>query len=149
MLNIFLTSSPTGPLDASRQVNGIDRWNGFLFRLHCSWIDNARCLMVSAAPDDFGLMDDMTGFFWHTWLDAGFSMACMDKLDNRFGSADASGARISREDLQAYDVLFLAGGHVPTQNSFFEKIGLREKLAGFEGLIIGISAGSMNSSDVV
>ena len=76
-------------------------------------------------------------------------MACMDKLDNRFGCADGLKAQISKEELQAYDVLFLAGGHVPTQNAFFHQLQLREKLAGFQGIIIGISAGSMNSSDVV
>ena len=29
MVHIFLTSSPTGPLDGSRRVDGIDKWNGF------------------------------------------------------------------------------------------------------------------------
>jgi len=59
-------------------------------------------------------------------------MACMDKLDHRFGSWDWSGAHISREELHSYDVLFLAGGHVPTQNAFFHNIEPREKLRGFE-----------------
>ncbi|MCF0121969.1 MAG: Type 1 glutamine amidotransferase-like domain-containing protein, partial [Lachnospiraceae bacterium] len=68
---------------------------------------------------------------------------------NRFGSLDHTGAHISREELHSYDVLFLAGGHVPTQNSFFHVIGLREKLKDFQGVIIGISAGSMNSADTV
>lgn len=149
MLHIFLTSSPTGPLDGSRQVAGIDKWNGFAYRLHSVWPDNARCLMIASDPADFGMMDEMTGFFWHTWLEEGFSMACMDKLDNRFGCADGLKAQISKEELQAYDVLFLAGGHVPTQNAFFHQLQLREKLSGFQGIIIGISAGSMNSSDVV
>ena len=45
--------------------------------------------------------------------------------------------------------LILAGGHVPTQNAFFQKIQLRELLSGFSGVILGISAGSMNAADVV
>lgn len=154
-LHIFLTSSPTGPLDGSRQVDGIDRWNGFADRLHEVWQSGSRCLMIAAAPDNYAMMDEMTGFFWHTWLKEGFGMQCMDKLDYRwhgrgeaFGEGSGGGS-ISREELHAYDVLFLAGGHVPTQRSFFQQLGLREKIAGFQGIIIGISAGSMNSADMV
>ena len=38
---------------------------------------------------------------------------------------------------------------MPTQNAFFQKIGLREKMQGFDGIVMGISAGTMNSADVV
>lgn len=169
MVHIFLTSSPTGPLDGSRYVDGIDKWNGFADRLHRVWPQNARCLMIAAAPDNYVMMDEMTGFFWHTWLKEGFSMQCMDKLDYRWqgeaieeaggtagsnasissnGGASSIGS-ISSEELHGYDVLFLAGGHVPIQRRFFQQIGLREKVAGFQGIIIGISAGSMNSADMV
>jgi len=149
MVHIILTSSPTGPLDNSREVYGIDKWNSLDKLLHNIWPESARCLMIASDPWNFAMMDEMTGYFWHTWLQEGFSMACMDKLDSRFGSIDGSGANISYEELQAYDVLFLAGGHVPTQNAFFQSIKLREKLHGFQGIIIGISAGSMNSADIV
>lgn len=147
MLHVFLTSSPTGPLDGSRPVQGIDKWNGFAERLHAVWPEQGRCLMIASDPGNFAMMDGMTGFFWQTWLGEGFSMACMDKLDNRYGAGVT--AQITQAELQSYDVLFLAGGHVPTQNAFFHSIQLREKLQGFTGIIIGISAGSMNSADVV
>ena len=48
-----------------------------------------------------------------------------------------------------YDVILLGGGHVPTQNKFFKEIRLREKIKDFDGIIIAISAGSMNSADIV
>lgn len=38
---------------------------------------------------------------------------------------------------------------MPTQNRFFRQIGLKEKLFGFEGVVMGISAGSMNCAEVV
>jgi peptidase E len=66
----------------------------------------------------------------------------MDLWDDR--TADFSEAC-----LLSYQVIFLGGGHVPTQNAFFTRIGLREKMQHFEGLVIGISAGSMNSADIV
>jgi dipeptidase E len=38
---------------------------------------------------------------------------------------------------------------VPTQNTFFQKIALRELMESFDGTVLGISAGTMNSADVV
>ena len=51
--------------------------------------------------------------------------------------------------VQEPNLLILFGGHVPTQNHFFKKICLRELLKNYEGVVIGISAGSMNSADTV
>jgi len=50
--------------------------------------------------------------------------------------------------LYDYDVVILAGGHAPTQNAFFHKIKLKELLKIFDGIVIGISAGTMNCADV-
>ena len=51
--------------------------------------------------------------------------------------------------LRVADLVILAGGHVPTQQRFFRKIGLREKIQGCSGVVVGISAGSMNAADTV
>ena len=65
----------------------------------------------------------------------------MDVCDSRnMGAAD---------HIADYHVVILGGGHVPTQNNFFRQIGLKEKLNGFSGIIIGISAGSMNCAETV
>lgn len=42
------------------------------------------------------------------------------------------------------DLIYLAGGHVPTQNKFFNDIKLKSLLKGAVAPIIGCSAGSMN-----
>ncbi len=47
------------------------------------------------------------------------------------------------------DFIFLCGGHVPTQNKFFNKINLKEKVQNCQAVILGSSAGSMNAADVV
>lgn len=47
------------------------------------------------------------------------------------------------------DLIFLCGGHVPTQNEFFKNINLKEKIKNTDVLIIGGSAGAMNMADVV
>lgn len=47
------------------------------------------------------------------------------------------------------DFIFFCGGHLPTQNKFFNDINLREKIKNTEALIIGASAGAMNMADIV
>lgn len=47
------------------------------------------------------------------------------------------------------DFIFLCGGHLPTQNEFFNKINLKEKIRNTNALIVGESAGSMNCANIV
>lgn len=138
----FLTSSPTGPLDGARWVDGIDEKNNFLEELKKYWKQPARCVIVSAFPDNIPANDEMRIFFEGTFQRRGLTSVVFDVWDARTEDT-------SMEKLHSYDVIFLGGGHVPTQNRFFHQIGLREKIEQFDGLVIGISAGSMNSADVV
>ncbi len=139
---VFLTSSPTGPLDGARKVDGFDKKNNFFENLKKYWPEHARCLMISAFPHDDGANDEMRGFFGGTVVREGLSCSAFDLWDHRT-------VNFSREALHSYDVVWLGGGHVPTEHMFFEQIALREKLQGFEGMVIGISAGTMNSAKLV
>ena len=51
--------------------------------------------------------------------------------------------------VKSSNFIILGGGHVPTQNRFFGEIRLKELLEDFDGVIFGISAGSMNSAEEV
>lgn len=53
------------------------------------------------------------------------------------------------ELIKKADLIFLCGGHVPTQNNFFNNINLKEKIKNTDALIIGGSAGAMNMADTV
>ncbi len=139
---VFLTSSPTGALDGSYIVDGLDNRNGFVDQLRKVWKENARCLMITAFPEDYPASDEMTEFFHQATLKMDLTCSAYDLWDNR--TTD-----FSEETLLSYDVIFLGGGHVPTQNAFFRRIDLRNKLRHFQGIIIGISAGSMNCADDV
>lgn len=138
----FLTSSPSGPLDRSRLVDGLDEKNSFVKNLKKYWKENARCLMIAAAPSLHEQNDEMTAFFRAAIEKAGLTVAAFDLWDDR-------NPEVSKETLHSYDVVILGGGHVPTQNQFFCQIGLREKLQKFDGIVIGISAGTMNSAEIV
>ena len=141
-MTVFLTSSPTGPLDRSRIVEGFDPKNRLIENLKERWKANARCLLLSAAPSEAAFADGMRDHMREALLVSGFSCGTFDIWDNRTED-------FSEEALHSYDVVFLGGGHVPTQNAFFQRIALREKIQNFEGLVVGISAGTMNSADVV
>ena len=73
---------------------------------------------------------------------SGYAVERFDSLD---GANDADAPAL----VAAADLILLAGGHVPTQNAYFQRIGLRGLLSRFSGVLIGISAGSMNSAETV
>lgn len=139
---VFLTSSPSGSLDDSHKVNGLDEMNHFVDNLRKYWRECAKCLVITASPDAYEANDEMTAFFAQSVKDAGLSWSEFLLWDGRDGE-------VSKEELQEFDVIILGGGHVPTQNQFFQEIGLKEKIQGFDGIVIGISAGTMNSASVV
>lgn len=55
----------------------------------------------------------------------------------------------TEEIIQNADLIFLCGGHVPSQNQFFHNINLKEFIKNTDALIIGASAGSMNCAKIV
>ncbi len=139
---VFLTSSPSGPLDVPNYDKVLDEKNGFVENMKQFWKPEMRGLMIAAAPDAFAQNDEMKDFFENAFRNSGVPVTGFDLWDYR--SPD-----ILSEELNQYDVIMLSGGHVPTENAFFQLIHLREKLETYNGIIIGVSAGTMNSADVV
>ncbi len=136
---LFLTSSPCVP-NADRAI--LNPANGFVDRLKDALPENPKCLFVCSNPDREDLTDrfgeEMAGAF----EEAGILFREFCTLDRR-----------NDEDAQALiwesDLIILAGGHVPTQNAYFQEIGLRELLENYQGVLMGISAGTMNCADTV
>lgn len=142
MRTVFLTSSPFGPLDNSRFVEGFDSMNYFIENLARFWKENARCLVISAFPADIDSCDEMRESMESSIRVHFPDIACLDIWDERTMDVSASA-------LSSYDVVFLGGGHVPTENEFFERIGLRRSMKSYDGVVIGISAGTMNAAETV
>ena len=84
----------------------------------------------------------MRADFERIFRETGLSLKCMDLCDRRGGVQIIS-------LLSHYDMVILGGGHVPTEKAFFDEIGLRNALQSWDGIVMGISAGSMNCADVV
>ena len=69
---LFLTSSPTGPLDNSRYVDGIDGKNYLIENFQKYWKKNAKCLYITAMPDNYTLNDEIRSGMKATWEKADF-----------------------------------------------------------------------------
>lgn len=105
------------------------------------WIDNSKVLIVGGAADDTAVNDSIRNTFVSAFAMSDLTIDKMDICDNRnLGII---------EDINDYDAVILTGGHVPTQNKFFEDINLKKYLKDYQGIVIGISAGSMNCADTV
>lgn len=142
-MKVLLTSS----LGASRKVNGIwepsvmNQNNGFLDTLRALWKPDARVLVISAAPDTYERNDSVYRCLKGAFGLSGLGVREMVCCDGRNPEAV--------EQMSVMDAVILTGGHVPTENRFMMELRLRERLANYEGLVIGWSAGSMNCADVV
>ena len=143
-MTLFLTSSPCDdnvPEGCELPCIYFER-NGFVANLQRYVAPGGRLLVIAAWPDDFARNDEMTQsvadcFAWH-----GMGFSAVNVLDSR--NQDRAPELIAQSD-----VILLAGGHVPTENAFFKQIGLRALLADYSGVIMGVSAGSMNAADTV
>lgn len=65
---------------------------------------------------------------------------------NNYNILDGRNANNAKELIGQADMIILSGGHLPSQNKFFNNINLAELLYDSEAVICGISAGSMNSA---
>ncbi len=140
---LFLTSHMGGnrfPPDAKAPTPVLQE-NRFVENLKKYWPEKAKVLLIASDPGEHVILDDIAHAFSQTLPMAGLPVQFVLPLDDRNEEAAA--------DLSQYDVIIHAGGHVPTQNAFFHKIGLKEKYEHFHGIVIGISAGTMSCASTV
>ena len=143
-MKLYLTSSPAGSYrsDVAEEFRGLNPANHMVENLKEDWRDFSRCLIIAADPDAWMGNDEMRFYFETVLRDTGLSISGLDICDGRNGKETV-------RRLQEYDMIILGGGHVPTQNAFFWSIGLPEKIREYDGIVMGISAGSMNCAEVV
>ena len=131
-MTLFLTGSPC------RKGQGyFTEDNSFAQAVRSRLPRNPAILLVSAAPDDPD---------YNKWVKESMQ-ECVDNSSIRYRSftmLDRSLAPRAKELIDGADLVFLCGGHVPTQNRFFHELKLKDLLKDYDGVIIGCSAGSMN-----
>lgn len=135
----ILTSSPC--------IYGVPRAilnpeNSFVDNLRSCLPEHPRCLFVAASPDDPAFTDRVASEMEDCFAEADLEFAELFTLDRR-----------NQQEAQLLiwksDFIILSGGHVPTQNAFFQEIGLKELLRNYQGTVLGISAGTMNAAERV
>jgi len=142
-VKLFLTSfsGGFGKVNGQRVPCEFNRANGFFDLLKEKLPPVIRCLMIASDPLGYERNDEVASNLKGGFALDGFKAERVDICDNR------SMALVER--LHEYNLVFLTGGHVPTQNKFFNKINLKLHLQNYDGVIIGMSAGSMNCADIV
>ena len=132
----FLTSSPC-IYGAPRAI--LNPENSFVDNLFSCLPKHPRCLFICSAPDDPGFTDRVSEEMAAAFEEAGMTFATLAKLDRR--NQEAAQMLIWQSDF-----IILSGGHVPTQNAFFQEIDLKKLLKNYQGVVLGISAGTMNAA---
>jgi len=136
-MKLFLTSSPCLGYAGDILVE-----NGFLDELKASLPHPINAVMITSAPDDVEMTDRMAWELREMFDRAGMTFDHYEVLDRR---TQRHAPRMMREA----NFVILCGGHVPTQNRFFQELNLRIKFIDFDGVVMSISAGSMNAASIV
>ena len=136
-MKYILTSSPLYD-----ETDTVIPDNNFIEILKDLLPEEVRALYVCSTPDNRELTEEYWQRICRAFTSAGINIVSAMILDRQSD-------RFAQQLIDKANWIILAGGHVPTQNAYFQEIGLKEKLQGFEGLLMGISAGSMNMADTV
>lgn len=116
--------------------------NGFVERIAACLPEYPRCLFICSSPDRHDLNCCFGADIFMAFANAGIPFS-------QYAVLDDTTAEFAPELVADSDLIVLAGGHLPTQNAFFQAIGLRQLLQDYPGTVMGISAGSMNCADTV
>lgn len=136
-MTYFLTSSTCMP-----DSPALNPANGFVDELRKALPGPCRALFIASDPDDDAKLRRFVEAMEYGFVQIGIRFTELSLLFRE--------TQDKCDWLCAHtDVIFLCGGHVPTQNRFFQELGLREKLKDWDGVVVGVSAGSMNAADVV
>ena len=138
-MKLFITSSPF--------VDGADRplmdpQNGLINRLKQALPPYCRCLYICSSPDRRDLNCTFGADVFQIFAQEGMPFS-------HYAVLDGDNFYEARKLVGESDLIILAGGHVPTQNAFFHKIRLPELMQNYGGVVLGISAGSMNMAGEV
>ena len=118
--HLFLTSSPFKfTHENGKFINHcLLKENNLEENLKKFWKQDSSILYITSDPNNLvmnnSIIDSMKGAFTNTSLS--------------FKNIELCDGKNANINLKNFDVIILGGGHVPTQNKFFESINLREKI---------------------
>ncbi len=144
MKKLLLTSNigSCTKIDGEKVPCIIDNSNKMVDFLKHALTIQKKLVILPSNPEDFERNDFFHKINESSFKMSGFSFNKVITIDNR-----------NKNDIesliQGANLIILGGGRVPIQNKWFKEINLKVLLKDYDGIIVGISAGSMNSSDLV
>ena len=143
-MKVFLTSDVgcIKKINGVRTVSPIDNSNGIVDQIKSLLSKEEAFVYFCSDPACFEKTDMYAAFMFEGFKLSGFNFKKYVIIDDRFNGDLGSIVRDA-------DIIFLAGGDTKTQMDFFNRIGLRDILKKYDGIIIGQSAGSMNLARLV
>lgn len=136
---LFITSSPCVD-GAHRPI--LNPANGFIARLKADLPPCPRCLFIAADPDNPEETCKYGSHIFMAFAEAGIPFRSYTVLDGENGHC-------AQDLIGDSDLVILSGGHVPTQNRFFQELDLAQLLEDYSGVVMSFSAGSMNCAKEV
>ena len=143
-MKLFLTSN----------IGGIEKINGekipvkffennsFLDNLKLNIKDYNKFILIASNPDNYEQNDRFLKMDIQALELSGLKFNEYLVLDNRNKDTIS-------EVLKNNSLIFLCGGNTYQQNLFFNKINLKKYLKEIDSCIVGISAGAINSAEIV
>lgn len=120
----------------------VSRENGLLYNLISCVPQNGRGVIMASDPDSHEINDSVRDIMAESFEMSGIALEELTLCDGR-------NCCRAQELVNVADLVVLAGGHVPTENLFYEKIRLKELLRDCDKTVVGISAGTMNCAETV
>lgn len=132
---IFLTSSLT-----IHNTSNIFQENQLIDHLLKEIKQDCRVTFICSDFKDYANNDYFSNEAFESLEKIGFNLISKQVLDLRT-------INFKKDLIENSDVLIISGGHVPTQNHYFKKYDIN--LQNYQGVMISISAGSMNLATTV
>lgn len=126
---VYLTSNFIAPGDN----------RSFFADLKKEWKEPGRVLYVPCDPGEKKENEEQKGSVLDAFEAAGLEVQKVTMLaeDNQDPVKDL---------VKDANVIYLAGGHAPSQLAFMKNVGLDKVISSFEGIVIGLGAGSINAA---
>ena len=141
MNTIFLTSMTLENMnDISPKLNNINNFATQLKKYHRKGFDNFVYFPSNSITYDNN--DYYANLYFKAFDNSDFRFKNCILVDNRNNSK-------VHDIIKDSDIIILGGGELPRQNAFFNSLHLKQELNFYDGIIVGMSAGSMNLADIV
>ena len=141
---LFLTSNIGGIKKENGQKIPVEFYskNQFLLNMKKSLKNNKKFVLIASNPFNFEQNDKFLEMDIEALKLSNLSFDECLILDNR------NKTKVS-EVLKDSSLIFLCGGNTYIQNQFFNEIDLKNYIKDLDSTIVGISAGAINSADIV